>query len=85
MDAAARIGRGWVESVALVHHAFRWAGQVTRVSGPAVEGIDLGGLESVSLVAGMADAWWRGPGSLVAVNRGEADCFGNPKFLRTLR
>ena len=50
-----------------------------------MEGIDLGGLESVSLVAGMADAWWRGPGSLVAVNRGEADCFGNPKFLRTLR
>lgn len=72
---------GWIESVALAHHAARWAQRITKVSGDAVEGLDLDALEPVSLVAGVADTWWRGPDSLVAVYRGEADCFGKPEFL----
>ncbi|MGW6739207.1 hypothetical protein ACWGDX_00350 [Streptomyces sp. NPDC055025] len=73
---------GWVESVALAHHAGLWARQITKVSGDAVESLDLDDLEPVTLVAGMADTWWRGPNSLVAVYRGEADNFARPAFLR---
>ncbi|HEY6791832.1 MAG TPA: hypothetical protein VI365_31400 [Trebonia sp.] len=46
---------GWVESVALAHHASLFARQVTRLSGVAVEELDLGTLEPVPLVAGMTD------------------------------
>lgn len=73
---------GWVESVALAHRAALWARQITKVSGEAVEGLDLDGLEPVPLVMGMADTWWSGPDSLVAVYRGEADGFGRSAFLR---
>jgi hypothetical protein len=73
---------GWVESVALAEHASHWARQITRRSGAEVENMDLSGLEPVPLVAGMADTWWRGQDSLVAVYRGEADSFGKPGLLR---
>lgn len=76
---------GWVESVALASHASHWASQVTWVRGSDVDCLDLADLEPVPLVAGIADTWWRGPDSLVAVYRGEADCFGDSKFLRALR
>ena len=76
---------GWVESVALAHHASLWARQITRLSGAAVENLDIGALELVPLVAGMADTWWRGPDSLVAVYRGEADSFGLPRLLQAHR
>lgn len=76
---------GWIESVALAYHAAVWARQVTRVSGSAVDELDLSALERVPLVAGMADTWWRGPDSLVAVYRGEADCFDRPGLLRAQR
>jgi hypothetical protein len=45
-------------------------------------GVDLGTLEPVPLVAGMTDTWQRGPDSLVAVYRGEADSDGESRFLR---
>jgi hypothetical protein len=73
---------GWVESVALSYHASMFAGQVTTVRGAAVEDLDLSALEPVPLTAGLADTWWRGTDSLVAVYRGEAASFANPKFLR---
>jgi len=73
---------GWIESVALAYHASRWARRVTRLSGAAVDDLDLGGLEPVPLGAGMADNWWRGPESLVAVYRGGADSFNKPALLR---
>jgi hypothetical protein len=76
---------GWVESVALAHHASRWAGQITRLSGVAVQDLDLSGLEPVRQVAGLADTWWKGPDSLLAVYRGEADCFAGSRFLRADR
>jgi hypothetical protein len=73
---------GWIESVALAYHASRRARQVTRLSGSAVDDLDLGAMEPVPLVAGMADTWWRGPDSLVAVYRGEAGSFGRPGLVR---
>lgn len=47
-----------------------------------MEGLDLSALEPVPLTAGLADTWWRGPDSLVAVYRGEADSFADPRYLR---
>jgi hypothetical protein len=52
------------------------------VSGEAVESLDLDGLEPVPVVLGMADTWWQGPDTLVAVYRGEADSFGSSTLLR---
>lgn len=74
---------GWVESVALSYRASAFAGQITTVRGAAVEDLDLSALEPVPLTAGLADTWWRGPDSLVAVYRGEADSFADPRYLRT--
>ena len=76
---------GWVESMALAHHASLWARQITRLSGAAVENLELGALELVPLMAGLADTWWRGPETLVAVYQGEADSSGMPRLLRAYR
>ncbi|WP_240926384.1 hypothetical protein [Streptomyces sp. JB150] len=70
---------GWVESVALHHHASREARRITRVVGEDVERVDLDGYEPVREVRGLADTWWRGTDTLVAVHRGEADCLGFPR------
>jgi len=59
-----------------------FAGRITKVRGAVVEDLDFSALKPVPLVAGLADTWWRGPDSLVAVYRGEADSFANPKFLQ---
>jgi hypothetical protein len=69
---------GWVESLALAHHAAMWAKQVTRVTGAAVNDLDLDGFEPVAEVRGLADTWWRGPDSLVAVYSGESACLDAP-------
>ncbi|WP_207946815.1 hypothetical protein [Actinomadura sp. 7K507] len=69
---------GWVESLALADHAFRWAKQITRLVGDDVDGIELDGYEPVREVMGLADTWWRGPESLVALYTGEATALDFP-------
>ncbi|WP_369182123.1 hypothetical protein [Streptomyces sp. Y1] len=69
---------GWVESLALSHHAAFWARQVTKVTGREVDGLDLDGFEPVREVRGLADTWWRGADSLVAVYTGEAEACSWP-------
>ncbi|PVC82026.1 hypothetical protein DBP19_33775 [Streptomyces sp. CS090A] len=66
---------GWVESLALTHHASRWAKQVTRLHGDEAEALSLDGFEPVEEVQGIVDTWWRGPDSLVALHNGEAECY----------
>ncbi|MET9208222.1 hypothetical protein ABZW38_24130 [Streptomyces bacillaris] len=70
---------GWVESVALARHAAMWAKQITKLTGDEVDGLVLDGFEPVPEVAGMADMWWRGTDSLVAIYRGEAKCLNAPR------
>ncbi|MET9085013.1 hypothetical protein ABZX77_24565 [Streptomyces sp. NPDC004237] len=69
---------GWVESVALAHNATLWARHVTRVTGDEVDAVALDAFEPVEEVLGMADTWWRGGDSLIAVYTGEAECFSDP-------
>lgn len=71
---------GWVESVALAHHAAMWAKEVTKVAGDDVDALDLDHHEQVPEIAGLADSWWRGTDSLVAIYKGEAECFGARRF-----
>ncbi|TRV77814.1 hypothetical protein FKN01_15150 [Streptomyces sp. 130] len=75
---------GWVESLALAGHARRWATTVTRVTGRAVEALDLGAFEPVPEVQGVTDSWWRGEDSLIAVYRGEAVGLDAPRCLEAL-
>ncbi|WP_348652175.1 hypothetical protein [Streptomyces sp. 71268] len=63
---------GWVESLALSHHAFMWAKQITKVTGDDVDRIKLDAYEPVPEVMGLTDTWWRGTDSLVAIYSGEA-------------
>ncbi|KJK44698.1 hypothetical protein [Streptomyces sp. NRRL F-4428] len=63
---------GWVEALALAHHAGHWATTVTKIKGDAVEELDLDGFEPVAEVQGLTDTWWRGKDSLIAVYSGEA-------------
>ncbi|MCX4850263.1 hypothetical protein [Streptomyces sp. NBC_00893] len=69
---------GWVESLALTHHASMWAGRITKVTGEDVDRITLDAYEPVREVMGMADTWWRGADSLVAIYSGEAECCSFP-------
>ncbi|WP_030764990.1 hypothetical protein [Streptomyces sp. NRRL F-2664] len=73
---------GWVEALALADHAGYWARTITKIKGDAVEELDLDGFEPVPEVQGLADTWWRGRDSLVAVYRGEALGFNAPRCLR---
>lgn len=70
---------GWVESLALAHHAARWATSITKITGDAVDDLDLAAYEPVPEVQGITDNWWRGADSLVAVYRGEAECLAEPR------
>ncbi|MEX3099439.1 MULTISPECIES: hypothetical protein [unclassified Streptomyces] len=70
---------GWVESLALSHHASMWAKQITKVIGDDVDRIVLDAYEPVREVMGLADTWWRGADSLVAIYSGEAECFSSPR------
>ncbi|MFD7539888.1 hypothetical protein [Streptomyces sp. NPDC059819] len=70
---------GWVESLALAHHAARWAKNLTKITGDAVDALDLDEYEPVPEVQGLTDNWWRGTDSLIAVYRGEADCPTAPR------
>lgn len=69
---------GWVESLALAHHASMWAKRVIKLVGDDVDGIELNGYVPVREVMGLADTWWRGPDSLVALYSGEATSLGFP-------
>jgi len=71
---------GWVESLALAHLASYWAPQITKVRGSAVDRLDLSGLQPFPEVAGAADTWWKGADTVIAMYRGEADLFSNPKL-----
>ncbi|MFE9577306.1 hypothetical protein ACFYO1_13030 [Nocardia sp. NPDC006044] len=69
---------GWVESLALAHHASIRARRITRLTGDELDDIDLDGYEPVPEVRGLADTWWRGSDSLVARYTGEAQGFDFP-------
>ncbi len=69
---------GWVESVALAHHAAMWAKRITKVGGDDVDALELGSCEPVPEVEGLADQWWRGEDSLIAVHTGQAEFFSRP-------
>jgi hypothetical protein len=69
---------GWVESLALAHHAGNWAKQITKVTGEATDQLELHDFEPVAEVRGLADTWWRGSDSLIAIYSGEAVGFGAP-------
>ncbi|MCX5323826.1 hypothetical protein OG847_30910 [Streptomyces sp. NBC_00120] len=70
---------GWVESLALTDHASTCAKQIVKVTGDDVNGIVLDGYEQVREVMGVADTWWRGADSLVAVYTGEAEALSFPR------
>jgi len=70
---------GWVESLALAGHATLWAKSITKITGDAVETLDLTGYERVPEIQGITDNWWRGADSLIAIYRGEADCLAAPQ------
>lgn len=70
---------GWVESVALACHASAWAQRIDRVNGDDVEGVVPEGYEPVSEVRGLADTWWRGSDTLVAVYSGLAEALDFPR------
>lgn len=70
---------GWVEALALADHARSYARTTTRLTGAAVDGLELDGFEEVLEVAGLADTWWRGSDSLIAVYRGEAEVMDAPR------
>jgi hypothetical protein len=72
---------GWVESLALAGHARRWAGTLTRITGEAVDSLDLKGYEPVPEVRGVTDSWMRGKDSLIALYRGEAVGMDSPRCL----
>ncbi|WP_129839934.1 hypothetical protein [Streptomyces sp. RFCAC02] len=69
---------GWVEALALTHHAAMWARGITKLFGDAVDGIDLAGFEPVRETRGVADTWWRGADSLVVLYTGEAELYDHP-------
>ena len=75
---------GWVESLALAYHAAALAETITRVEGDEVDRVVLDGYQPVPEVAGLADTWWRGPGTLVAICTGEAVAMSAPG-VRTAR
>ncbi|MER7967750.1 hypothetical protein ABTX35_01825 [Streptomyces sp. NPDC096080] len=72
---------GWVESLALAAHAGRWARTITKITGKAVDSLDLDGYEPVPEVQGLTDSWWRGEDSLIALYRGEAVGLDAPQCL----
>lgn len=66
---------GWVEAVSLAHHAASHAAEVRILRGTAADALDLDGFEEVRAARGIADRWWRGADSLVAVCRGESTAY----------
>lgn len=71
---------GWVESLALAYHAAYFATSIRRLRGAAVDGLDLNGYKKIAEVDGLADTWWQGPDSLIAIYGGEAACLSKPVY-----
>ncbi|PXX55617.1 hypothetical protein DFR70_12186 [Nocardia tenerifensis] len=71
---------GWIESVALAHHASTWAQQLSTIRGDAIDDLPPRDFEPVPEVRGLADMWWRGPDSLIAIHTGEAVGFDQPRL-----
>ncbi|MFE9679366.1 hypothetical protein ACFYO5_35515 [Streptomyces sp. NPDC006259] len=71
-----------MEALALAAHVGYWAKTITKIKGGAVEELDLYGFEPVPEVQGLADTWWQGKDSLIAVYRGEVSGFDAPHCLR---
>ncbi|POX52507.1 hypothetical protein [Streptomyces sp. Ru72] len=70
---------GWIEALALTHHASMWAKQITKITGDDVDGLKLDAMKPVPEVQGLADTWWRGADSLVAIYTGEAQGLSYPR------
>lgn len=75
---------GWIESIALAHHASIRADTIKVVRGIAVDELDLDGFEEIAEVRGLRDTWWRGTDSLVAVFHGEAEAWGRPAAVKAV-
>ncbi|MFC9437360.1 hypothetical protein [Nocardia sp. NPDC057030] len=71
---------GWIESVALAHHASTSAQKITTIRGHAIDDLPPRAFEPVPEVRGLADTWWRGPDSLIAIHTGEAVGFDKPRL-----
>lgn len=71
-----------MESLALADHAGYWAKSVSKISGDAVEALDLSGHEPIPEVQGLTDTWWRGEDSLVAIYNGDAVGLAVPRCRR---
>lgn len=71
---------GWVESLALAHHVAHRAQKITRVTGSAVDALQLEDYELVPEIAGLADTWWRGSDSLVSICTGTAECYAHARL-----
>ncbi|MFC7762399.1 hypothetical protein ACFQY4_33470 [Catellatospora bangladeshensis] len=72
---------GWVEAAALGHLAAALPADVGLATGPRVDELpERYGLRRVREVDGLADEWWHGDRTLLAVHRGEARLFGNPAY-----
>ena len=57
---------GWVEALALAYAAVDVADTVTRLTGSAVDQLDLTAMQPVAEVGGITNRWWYRPGLLAA-------------------
>ncbi|MET7773980.1 hypothetical protein [Nocardia sp. NPDC005366] len=71
---------GWIEALALAHHASSYAPRISTLRGDAIDELRFSTFEPVTEVRGLADTWWRGPDSLIAIHTGVAECFDAPRF-----
>jgi hypothetical protein len=71
---------GWVESLAMAYAAADVADTVTRLTGQAIDSLDLASMQPVVPVQGITNGWWYRPGLLVALYAGESELFGRPGY-----
>jgi len=71
---------GWIESLAFTYAMRDAATTITKVTGDAVDELDLTNMNPVPEVRGVADTWWRGDDSAIAIYQGEAELFQRPAF-----
>ncbi|MGX1774426.1 hypothetical protein ACWIGW_20090 [Nocardia brasiliensis] len=71
---------GWIESLALAHHASHYAQRISTIRGDEIDELAVSDFEPVPEVRGLADTWWRGPDSLVSIHTGEAEVFGRSRW-----